>query len=130
MDGFIFLFRGGLLHEVDDVSPEEMQQHMDKWQAWIADMTRKEIFLGGEPLHVEGGRVVTRGGVVSDGPFPEAKEMVAGYVAIRVDTMEEACEVAKGCPIYDYDGRVEVHKILAEHSDAVDEAVAQELAAS
>ncbi len=127
--GFVFLFRGGLLHQGDDISPEQMQQHMAKWQHWVADMTRQEIYISGEPLH-DTGKIVSSGGVVSDGPFPEAKEMVAGYIAINVATMAEATEVAKDCPIYEYDGTVEVREILAEHGDGIDAGVEQELAAS
>ena len=33
MAGYVFLFRGGALHQ-DDLSPEGMQQHMQKWQTW------------------------------------------------------------------------------------------------
>ncbi len=129
MAGFLFLFRGGLMHNEEEGSPEAMQQHMVKWQHWIADMTRKEIYVAGEPLH-DTGKFVSSGGVVSDGPFPEAKEMVAGYIAINVATMDEATEVAKDCPIYEYDGVVEVREILAETSEAVEQAVEQELAVS
>ena len=122
MAGYFFLFRGGALHE-DDVSPEEMQQHMRKWQTWIQNMTESGIYRGGEPLKTGVGRYVSSGGVVSDGPFPEVKEMVAGYIAIEVSSLDEATEVAKNCPIFDYDGKVEVREIFAEKSEAVRESL-------
>ena len=117
MAGYVFLFRGGALHR-EDLSPEDMQRHMQKWQTWVQQMTEGGIYKGGEPLET-GGRYVSPGGVVSDGPFPEAKEMVAGYIAIDADGLDQAVEVAKGCPIYEYDGQVEVRKIYGEKSDAV-----------
>ena len=126
MAGYVFLFRGGALHQ-DDVSLEQMQGHMQKWHTWVQDMTERGIYLGGEPLKTDGGRFVSSGGVVSDGPFPEAKEMVAGYIAIDVESLDQATEVAKECPIFEYDGQVEVREILAEKSAAVHES-AREMA--
>ena len=114
MAAYIFLFRGGVLH-TDEVSPEEMQQHMQKWQNWVESMTARGIYLGGKPLSSEGGRYVLKDGVVSDGPFPEAKEMVAGYMAIDVSSMDEATTVAKDCPIYEYGGVVEVRTIATKY---------------
>ena len=119
MAGYVFLFRGGALHE-DDVSPEEMQQHMQKWHAWVQDMSDRGIYQAGEPLKTSGGRYVASGGVVSDGPFPEAKEMVAGFIHIDVDSLDEATDVAKECPIFEYDGQVEVREIFAEESEATE----------
>ena len=129
MAGYVFLFRGGALHQ-DDVSPQEMQGHMQKWQSWVQDMTERGIYLGGEPLKTGVGRYVSSGGVVSDGPFPEAKEMVAGYIAIDVAGLDEATEVAKECPIYEYDGQVEVREIFAEKSEAVHDEIREVAAVS
>ena len=56
--------------------------------------------------------------VVTDGPFPEAKEFLAGYYMIDVDTVERAYEIAAqassapgpgGAPIYE---RIEVRQIM------------------
>lgn len=129
MAGYIFLFRGGALHQ-DDISPEGMQQHMQKWQAWIQNMTERGIYQGGQPLKTGTGRYVSPGGLVSDGPFPEAKEMVAGYIAIDVTSLAAATEVAKECPIFEYDGQVEVREVFAEKSEAVHEPVREVAAVS
>ena len=47
-----------------------------------------------------GARVSFKGGKpkVTDGPFPEAKEVVGGYWMIQVKSKEEAIEWAKRCP--------------------------------
>ena len=47
-----------------------------------------------------GARVTFPGGKakVTDGPFPEAKEVVGGYWMIQVKSKEEAIEWAKRCP--------------------------------
>ncbi|MGO1072050.1 YciI family protein [Lysobacter sp. CA199] len=47
-----------------------------------------------------GARVSFRGGkpTVTDGPFPEAKEVLGGYWMIQVASREEAIEWARRCP--------------------------------
>ena len=70
----------------------------------------------GEPLE-EGGLIVTSDKTVTDGPFPESKEMVGGYIRIEAESIEAASEVAKDCPVLNFGGRVEVRQIaIIEHT--------------
>ena len=61
---------------------------------------------GGNPVGVS--KTVTSKGVEDNGgPNP-----VSGYSIVQADTIEKACELAKGCPIHDdADGSVEVAEI-------------------
>ena len=60
------------------------------------------VLLALDGLHPPstGARVTFPGGKakVTDGPFPEAKEVVGGYWIIQVNSREEAIEWAKRCP--------------------------------
>lgn len=60
------------------------------------------VLLALDGLHppASGVRVSFPGGrpKVTDGPFPEAKEVVGGYWMIRVNSQQEAIEWAKKCP--------------------------------
>lgn len=52
--------------------------------------------------------------IVTDGPFIEGKEMVGGYLMCKADNYDEALELAKGCPILEFeDGKVEVREIMS-----------------
>jgi hypothetical protein len=66
------------------------------------ELVRAGIMLGGEGLHPSsmGKRVRFSGGKrdVIDGPFAEAKELIAGYWLWQVESMEEAIEWTKRCP--------------------------------
>jgi hypothetical protein len=64
---------------------------------------------------------------VSDGPFPEAKEVVGGYWMIEVKSREEALQWASRIPGTDNE-RVEVRQV-AEISD-FDEEIQKKFAAS
>ncbi len=52
-----------------------------------------------------------RGKLVSDGPYAEAKEVVAGYFMLTVDSLDEATEIAKQCPSLPLGLTVEVRPI-------------------
>src|SRR5580658_6305724 len=109
MARFMFVYRGG--NEAErSMSPEQMQQVMQKWGAWIGEAMQKGWMKDpGDALTPEG-RVV-RGKVVSDGPFVEAKEIVGGYSVVEAETIEKASELAKGCPALLYGGAVEVRRL-------------------
>jgi len=109
MTDFLFLFRGG--ETGADVSPEEMQKHMQKWGAWIEKLSGAGQFKSGHPLD-RGGKVVSgRGKLVTDGPFTESKEVVGGYLVVSAKSLDDAAELSKGCPIFESGGRVEVRAI-------------------
>jgi hypothetical protein len=62
--------------------------------------------LGGLTPHSRGVRIVYSGGkrTVIDGPFAEAKEMIAGYSLLEVKSLAEAVEWAKRAPFTSDDG--------------------------
>jgi len=108
MASFMLIFRGGDAPG----SPEQMQQHMQKWVTWFEGLTKAGAYQGqGAPLD-PGGKVV-RGArkAVSDGPFAEAKDLVGGYAIIEARDLEAAVEIARGCPTYERDGAVEIRAV-------------------
>lgn len=66
------------------------------------DLVKAGIMLAGEGLHpsVKGKRVHFANGqrTVQDGPFAEAKELIAGYWIWQVKSMDEAVQWVKRCP--------------------------------
>jgi len=107
MAKFLFVYRR-VADAANKMSPEEMQQHMQKWHAWIAEGLQQGWMLDrGNGLRQEG-RVVNAKQVVLDGPFVESKEIVGGFSIVQADTIEEAAELAKGCPALLTGGSVEV----------------------
>ena len=73
------------------------------------EMAKAGVMLAGEGLHPtsKGARVKFDGKerTVTDGPFTEAKELIAGYWLIQAKSKEEALEWVKRAP---FDGGVEV----------------------
>jgi hypothetical protein len=84
-----------------------------------ADMAKAGVLLAAEGLHPtsKGTRLRVSGGkpVITDGPFAEAKEVIAGFWIIQVKSKEEAVEWAKRCPLPE-NGLIEIRQVF-ENSD-------------
>lgn len=111
MSKYMYLFRGGDAERASS-SPEEMQAHMEKWKTWMGRLASEEKLVDGLPLSREGKTVVGKSAVVHDGPFAEGKEIVGGYLIVNAETVDDAVEISKGCPIFEHDGTVEVREIM------------------
>jgi len=108
--GYLLLFRGA--RGARDLSPEKAKEVMDRWIAWFERLTEEGKAKAGQPLAPEG-KIVSgkKGQTVADGPFAESKEAIAGYFYLQVASLEEAVEIAKGCPGLEYDMSVEVRAV-------------------
>ena len=77
-----------------ELSPEVKENSMKQFNAWFERMSDQGKLKGGHQLRPEGKVILGRKGV-TDGPFAESKEGVAGYWFIQAATLEEAVEIAK-----------------------------------
>ena len=75
-------------------SPAKMEEMYAKFNTWKERFHENIIDMGGQ---LGGGKMVTFQGI-TDGPFVEAKEVVGGYMIVSAKSLEEAIEVARGCP--------------------------------
>ena len=92
------------------------------------ELVKAGILLSGEGLHPssKGVRVHFSGKdrIVSDGPFAETKEIVAGYMIWEVKSLEEAIAWVKRSPMTD-DSEVEIRPIFSYSPEEVSEIVSQ-----
>src|ERR1700732_2962945 len=110
MSEFIYLYRGA----ERGGSPEQMQQRMQKWMAWMKQLGEQGYIKDqGQPLERTGKLVKGKQKTVTDGPFAEAKDVVGGYSLIEARDLDQAVELSKGCPIFEVDaGTVEVRPVM------------------
>ena len=76
-------------------------------------MGKQGKLIAGHPLAKEGSVIRGTKKVVTDGPFVEGKEMVGGFLMVKAADFPDAVQMAKNCPIFDYDGIVEVREVQA-----------------
>lgn len=109
MNEFVLLFRMDISPGAQP-APQQMQQYMKDWMAWINDIEANGSLSGGNHM-MPAGKVVMPGGKVSDGVYTKDKESVAGYITVLAKDMDEALRIAKQCPILHGDGNsVEVRQ--------------------
>ena len=93
-------------------SPEQIQSWMKQTMDWIGGIAAQNKFVSGTGLPFEDARVVWPKNVVTNGPFGEIKETIGGFIIVKANSIDEAVEFAKGCPVLQGDGNsMEVRKI-------------------
>ena len=98
-----------------DLSPEQLQKHMENGGAYIGNLIKEGKLKDAKPIEKEGSRIITENnGVLKDGPFNESKEVVAGYFHLLAKDITEAVDIAKSNPIFnDIPTKIEVHPMMA-----------------
>ena len=110
MPKFLFVYRSPKDARTT-MTPEEMQQMLQRWSGWIGEGIQKGWMLDpGDALKREG-KVLNANKVVMDGPFVEAKEIVGGFSIVEAASIDAAAELAKGCPCLLTGGKVEVRPL-------------------
>jgi hypothetical protein len=108
---FMMLVRADKMTESGALPDEKDLAAMGKYNE---EMQKAGVLLDLSGLHPSkrGARVRFSGGkpTVTDGPFAEAKEMIAGYWLIQVKSREEAIEWAKRVPFVD--GELELRQVF------------------
>ncbi len=96
---FMILVKASPESEAGELPDEQMLTEMGKYNE---ELVKAGVLLAGEGLHPssKGARVRFSGSqrTVVDGPFAEAKELIAGYWLFQVKSKEEAIEWIKRCP--------------------------------
>jgi len=96
-------------------SPEQMQIWMKQTMDWVDSIAAKNKFISGTGLLFADAKVVHASKMVTNGPFGEIKETIGGYMTVKAESVDEAVEFAKGCPILQGEGNtVEVRKIAKD----------------
>lgn len=95
-----------------ELSPEAMQAVLAQWQAWIGALAEQGKFVSTNRLMDHGKIVSGSKKAITDGPFTEGKEIIGGYLILKAASIDEAVELAKGCPVLSHESRVEVRPIL------------------
>ncbi|WP_228555004.1 YciI family protein [Catenulispora pinisilvae] len=106
---FMLIFRGGAVSS-RDLSPSELQAHVEKWYRWSDELARQG--RGGRGAALDNPGATVRGhDLVTDGPYAESKDLVTGSMIIEADSLDDAVDVARTCPTYEFGGSVEVRPV-------------------
>jgi hypothetical protein len=111
MKDFLLVYRIDYNTMPQGASPEQMQASVKRWMDWIGGIAAQNKLTDGGNRLIPSGKVVKSDNVIADGPYTEIKECIVGYSIVKTTSIEEAVELAKGCPILAIGGNVEVREI-------------------
>ncbi len=114
MKEFMMVFRSAGMGNFKP-TPEQTQAVEKQWGDWMGSIAAQGKYTGGTRPAPEG-KTVSAGNVVTDGPYAEIKEILMGVTLIKADSIDEAVEIAKGCPILLVGGNVEVRPVIGMNS--------------
>ena len=112
---FMVLIKATKESEAGEMPDEKLLTDMGKFNE---ELVKAGVMLDGEGLHPssKGARVRFQGSkrTVIDGPFPETKELIAGYWVWECKSKQEAIEWVKRCPnpMPDTEAEIEIRQLF------------------
>ena len=118
MKEFVFIFRNSDNPNFKP-SPEQMQEVMTSWMNWMGSIAaQNKLANNGNRLSMSIAKTVKPNNVITDGPYTEIKEFINGYTIVKAANVDEAVELAKGCPILLIGGNVEVRAVVTQEDNS------------
>lgn len=120
MKEFALIFRTSTPTEpAPQLTPAQLQEMMTSWSNWMGGIAARDMLAdGGHRLGIRESKTVAPGNVVTDGPYTEVKEFINGYIVVKTQSVEEAVEIAKACPMLFGGGKVEVRPLVASDDNS------------
>jgi hypothetical protein len=105
MTNYVFAYSGG-----NGVAADEAERNAQyaKWGQWFAELG-SAVVDGGAATGTGTAKTVGPGGSVSDG----GSRGLTGYSIVSADSLDSAVELAKGCPVLEIGGAVDVYEAIA-----------------
>lgn len=96
-----------------DLSPEQLQQHIEKVGSFIKRLTEEGKMKSAQPLEMAGKMLSYKDGKIIDGPYNETKEVISGYYHLLANDLDDAINIVKEDPRFE-EGiwRIEVRPIM------------------
>lgn len=115
MADFLLVYQGGDTEWMKKPAAD-IEASMQAWGQWFKRLEATgNLRNAGAPLQPNGVVLRPNGrGIETDSAMAEVKELIGGYSVIAADSLEQAAEIAKGCPFLRFqpNGRLHVRPIL------------------
>lgn len=109
---FMLIFRNTGPENYRHLSADQRQEVVTRWNDWFEGLVAQGKAVIGQPLEQETRLVAGAGGSrITDGPFPEGKEAIGGFVTLQVSGLAEATEIAQRHPGLGFGMIIEVREM-------------------
>jgi hypothetical protein len=103
MTNYVFMYSGGKGVSADEVARNAQYA---RWGQWFEELG-SAVVDGGAAMGTA--KTVSPGGSVSD----RGSRGITGYSIVSADSLDSAVELAKGCPVLEIGGAVDVYEAMA-----------------
>lgn len=104
---FVFRFEPNFTYQPTEAEMNEMHQ---EWGAFIGNIAIQEKLVSTHQLSFEG-KHIAMDKTVQEGIVISEKQTISGNMVVRANTIDEAVDMAKNCPIFNMGGSLEVRAI-------------------
>ncbi len=101
MGKYVLIYQGGRMSGTE----AEQAKGMEAWMSWFGTLGAA-VTDGGSPFGASTA-------VTADGSTVAASAALSGYSILDADSLDGAADLAKGCPVLELGGSVEVYEALA-----------------
>ena len=92
-------------------SQEAVQKNIKHWQDYMGDLAQTGKLVSGFRPSDQGKTITGMHKTIHEGVYVSNNELVSSFIIINATSMDEAGEIAGKCPIFEFDGSVEIRPI-------------------
>ena len=99
-----------------DLSAAEIEHVLAQFKDWVEGLKKAGVIKLAFPLgHV--GKLFADPNTITDGPFIESKEAIAGLILYQAESLEAAAEIARGATCLGFGQTLELRPIATEEPE-------------
>jgi len=107
---FLLIFR--FKSDFSPPSQDALQANIKHWQEYMSNLKQSGVLVSGSRPTNEGKTISGSGKVTKESVYNLNHELVSSLIIINASSMDDASEIAKNSPIFEFDGSVEIRPLM------------------
>lgn len=91
-------------------SEDETRHHQLNWKTWFEKWGKDGRIIDGSGLTLNG-RIIFSGDNIQDKIHHSGLEIIGGFIVFKADDLNDATDMMKTCPLYEFDGYAEIREL-------------------
>jgi hypothetical protein len=93
-------------------SQEAVQTNIKHWQEYMSNLGQSGKLVSGFRPSNQGKTITGTKKITQEGVYISNNELISSFIIINAASMDEAGEIARKCPIFEFDGSVEIRPLM------------------
>ena len=103
----VFRFKSNFVPPSQDV----LQANIKHWQEYMGSLAKAGNLVNGFRPGNEAKTITGSGKTIKEGAYIANNELISSVIIINAASLDEATEIAGKCPIFEFDGNVEIRQL-------------------